>query len=71
MKAFQLKAREMREIVYRLTGYRVDTYGEKQYKLIHMYAESPDDYLLFEVSEWRCVCVVGEGGARCIHQKLG
>lgn len=63
MEAFQRKSREMREIVYRLTGYRVDMLGEKQYKLIHMYAESPDDYLLFEVSS-------GNGVATCMYSSL-
>lgn len=48
MEVFQRKSREMREMVYRLTGYRMDMLGENQYKLMHMYAESPDDYFLFE-----------------------
>ncbi|KAK4307541.1 hypothetical protein Pmani_020688 [Petrolisthes manimaculis] len=48
MEAFKSRAMEMREVVYRLTGYRVDTYGDNHYKLIPMYVESSDDYLLFE-----------------------
>lgn len=50
MEAFKRRALEMREVVYRLTGYRVDTSGDNHYKLTSMYAESSDDYLLFEVA---------------------
>ncbi|KAG7158879.1 mitotic spindle assembly checkpoint protein MAD1-like [Homarus americanus] len=48
LEVFKRKSLDMREVVYQLTGYRVDASGDNQYKLINMYAESPDDYLIFE-----------------------
>lgn len=49
MEAFKSKSKEMREAVYRLTGYRVDLI-ENQYKLLNMYADSPEDVLMFEMT---------------------
>lgn len=51
MEAFKKKSQAIREVMYRLTGYRVDACSDNQYKLISMYAESQADYLLFEVSK--------------------
>ncbi|XP_076066370.1 mitotic spindle assembly checkpoint protein MAD1-like isoform X7 [Oratosquilla oratoria] len=48
MEVFKKKSQEMREVVFRLTGYRYDLTQENQYKLINIYAESPEDFLLFE-----------------------
>ncbi|CAL4125588.1 unnamed protein product, partial [Meganyctiphanes norvegica] len=49
MEAFKSKSKEMREAVYRLTGYRVDLI-DNQYKLLNMYADSPEDVLMFEMT---------------------
>ncbi|XP_069955113.1 mitotic spindle assembly checkpoint protein MAD1 [Cherax quadricarinatus] len=48
LEVFKRKSKEMREVVYQLTGYRVDVFGDKHYKLINMYADSCEDYFLFE-----------------------
>nr|XP_045594716.1 mitotic spindle assembly checkpoint protein MAD1-like isoform X1 [Procambarus clarkii] len=48
LEVFKRKSLEMREVVYRLTGYRVDVSGDNHYKLINMYAESADDFFMFE-----------------------
>lgn len=44
------KSTEFREAVYRLTGYCIDVPTSEQYKLSHVYAESRDDYLLFQIN---------------------
>lgn len=56
MEAFKKKSQAIREVMYRLTGYRVDACSDNQYKLISMYAESQADYLLFEVSNIVLCC---------------
>lgn len=48
IEAFKEKSHEMREVINRLTGYRVDMMGGKEYKLINIYSDSIDDHLLFE-----------------------
>ena len=52
---FKKNIYQLREAVYRLLGYKVDMYpGPKssfQVKLRCMYAESEDDYLLFQMSQ--------------------
>ncbi|KAL7643663.1 UNVERIFIED_CONTAM: hypothetical protein RMT77_005646 [Armadillidium vulgare] len=48
MEVYKEKSHEMREIVYRLLGYRVDFKSDNNYKLSSMYAESEEDYLLFK-----------------------
>ena len=48
MAAFKQKSHKMREVVYRLTGYRVDLRDENVYKLINSFSDSTDDYLLFK-----------------------
>lgn len=63
MEVFKRKSLEMREVVYRLTGYRVDASGDNHYKLINMYAESADDFFLFEVCfpvYFSLVCIIAE-----------
>ena len=49
MEAFKKKSLQMREVVYRTTGYRFDIKGETKYKISHVYAEAQDDFLLLEV----------------------
>ena len=50
MEVFKKKSLEMREAIYRLTGYRVDSTTDNHYKLTNMYVESSEDFFLFEVS---------------------
>lgn len=49
MDMFKKTSLEFRQVVYQLTGYRIDVPKSKEYKLMSMYASSPDDYLLFQV----------------------
>lgn len=49
LESARTKSTEFREAVYRLTGYRVDSPTAQQYKLSHVYADSRDDFLLFQV----------------------
>lgn len=50
-EAFKASSHEYRQACYQLFGWRVDRTKEGQYKLSSQYAESPDDYLFFIVSE--------------------
>ncbi|XP_054710975.1 mitotic spindle assembly checkpoint protein MAD1-like [Uloborus diversus] len=45
-----IKSTEFREAVYRLLGFRIDVPTSETYKLSHMYADSRDDYLLFQIN---------------------
>ena len=54
MEAFKKTSQEIREVCYQLLGYRLDIACQNQYKVMSMYAESPDDYFLFKVS----VCIL-------------
>ena len=51
MDAFKKTSKEFREVCYILTGYRVDVLKQKIYKFSHVYAESPNDFLMFELEE--------------------
>lgn len=46
--AFRRTSQDFRQGCYALTGYRIDVLSQGHYKLTHMYADSPDDYLLFQ-----------------------
>lgn len=46
--AFRRTSQDFRHGCYTLTGYRMDVLSQGHYKLTHMYADSPDDYLLFQ-----------------------
>ena len=50
MEVFKMKSKEFREICYQLLGYRIDMIQSGQYRVMNMYAESPEDFLLFQVS---------------------
>lgn len=50
-EAFKASSQEYRQACYRLFGWRVDRTQEGRYKLSSQYAESPDDFLFFHVSE--------------------
>lgn len=48
-EVFHKKIQEFRAVCYTLTGYKIDVTTENQYKLSSIYAEHPDDYLMFKV----------------------
>jgi mitotic spindle assembly checkpoint protein MAD1 len=48
-EAFRITSQEFRDVCYMLLGYRIDRLKPKLYRLSSMYAESPNDHLLFEV----------------------
>jgi mitotic spindle assembly checkpoint protein MAD1 len=50
VEAFKKTSHEFREVCYQLLGYRLDFPSQNQYKLMSMYAESPEDFFLFKVS---------------------
>nr|CAB3263588.1 mitotic spindle assembly checkpoint protein MAD1 [Phallusia mammillata] len=50
-EVFTKKIQEFRQACYSLTGYRIDTLNDSQFRLVSMYAESESDYLLFEMNE--------------------
>ncbi|XP_003703551.1 mitotic arrest-deficient 1 [Megachile rotundata] len=49
-EAFKASSQEYRQACYQLFGWRVDRTKEGRYKLFSQYAESPDDYLFFQIS---------------------
>ncbi|XP_015119253.1 mitotic spindle assembly checkpoint protein MAD1 [Diachasma alloeum] len=50
-EAFKASSQEYRQACYQLFGWRVDRTKEGRYKLSSQYAESPDDFLFFNVGE--------------------
>lgn len=50
LDSFRKTSREFREVCYLLTGYRVDALKDRIYRLSHMYAESEEDKLFFEIA---------------------
>ena len=50
MEVFKKKSQELREVVCHLLGYMIQLPCDNQYKLVSIYAESPDDVLVFQVS---------------------
>lgn len=50
LDSFRKISREFREVCYLLTGYRVDALKGSIYRLSHMYAESEEDKLFFEIA---------------------
>lgn len=51
MEAFSKKSQEFREVCYQLTGYKIDFHYTNQYKVTSMYAESRDDFFIFQQGE--------------------
>lgn len=49
MEAFSKKSQEFREVCYQLTGYKIDFHYTNQYKVTSMYAETRDDFFIFQV----------------------
>lgn len=50
VEAFQKTSQDLREAVFRLFGYKLDIPMTRQYKLMSMYADTPNDFLLFNQS---------------------
>ncbi len=48
IEAFKKTSQDFREVCYQLTGYRIDALNDGKYRLSPVYAESPDDHLLFQ-----------------------
>ena len=55
MEAFKKTSHEFREVCYQLLGFRIDIPQPSQYRLMNMYAESPNDYLMFQVRPWSVI----------------
>lgn len=55
-EVFKTTSHEFREAVYQLLGYKVDGLPNKIYRLSSLYAEAPDDHLLFKVSKTKILC---------------
>lgn len=51
MEAFKKTSHDFREVVYLLTGYRIDVLAENKYRMLPLYAESQEDSLLFQKSK--------------------
>jgi mitotic spindle assembly checkpoint protein MAD1 len=50
-ETFKSTSQEFRDVCYMLLGYRIDRIKPKLYRLSSMYAESPNDHLLFELAD--------------------
>lgn len=48
-ESFRKTSQELREACYMLTGFKIELF-KNTYKLFHMYADSPEDYLVFQLS---------------------
>ena len=48
MEAFKKTSGDFREVVYQLTGYRIDVLADHKYRMTPLYAENPTDHLLFQ-----------------------
>ncbi|KAJ9582287.1 hypothetical protein L9F63_003416, partial [Diploptera punctata] len=50
-EAFKASSKEYREVCYMLLGYRIDRKNSGLYHLSSMYAESPDEQLIFKITD--------------------
>ena len=48
MEAFKKTSSDFREVVYQLTGYRIDVLADHKYRMTPLYAENSADHLLFQ-----------------------
>ena len=48
MEAFKKTSHDFREVVYQLTGFRIDVLADQKYRLLPLYAETSQDTLLFQ-----------------------
>ncbi len=51
IEAFKKTSQDFREVSYRLTGFRIDGLADGKYRLSPVYAETPNEYLLFKREE--------------------
>jgi len=51
MEAFSKTSTDFREVVYKLTGYRIDKLADNMYRLNPLYADNTDDNLMFQRAE--------------------
>jgi len=49
IEQFKKTSQELRTFVYQCLGFRIDVTNTGQYRLMNVYAESANDYLLFSV----------------------
>ncbi|KAG2386417.1 hypothetical protein C9374_002863 [Naegleria lovaniensis] len=68
-EVFQKKINEFRKSVYLLFGFRVDVIETNRFRLSSMYAESPEDYLLFE-SDGNAMKLLSSEFACSIDEKI-
>ena len=58
MEVFSKTSQDFREVVFSLTGYRIDKLQDNRYKLRPQYAENQEDNFLFEKSEDGEICML-------------
>ena len=58
MEAFSKTSQDFREIVYKLTGFRIDGLADNMYRLKPMYADTQEDNLMFQKKEDGEVCML-------------
>ena len=58
MEAFKTTSKEFREVVFKLTGYRIDVHSNNIYKLIPGDAETPEDNLMFQKTDDGEICML-------------
>jgi len=51
MEAFKKTSHEFREVVYHLTGYRIDVLSDHKYRLLPLYSDNQEESLLFQKSK--------------------
>lgn len=49
LEVFKKTSQELREVCYQLMGYKIDMPCANKYKITSLYAESPEDFFMFEV----------------------
>jgi mitotic spindle assembly checkpoint protein MAD1 len=68
--AFKKTSKEFREVCYILTGYRIDFLKQNTYRLSHIYAESPNDILLFEWDTDRTIKLLENGYSEKLKESV-
>lgn len=70
MEVFKKTSQEFREVCYQLTGYKIDILASNQYKLTSMYAESPEDFFLFQQSSNGEVQMLGTDFSNTLEEAI-
>ncbi|OWF51837.1 mitotic spindle assembly checkpoint protein MAD1-like [Mizuhopecten yessoensis] len=70
MEVFKKTSQEFREVCYQLTGYKIDILSSNQYKLTSMYAESPEDFFLFQQSSSGEVQMLGTDFSNTLEEAI-